>query len=165
MNHRLAPTPFADINSVLGDFRSALQGLLAEELVGIYLVGSLALGDFDPRRSDIDLVVVTSTEIGPDRFTALQHAHTQLAASNSPWAQKIEAIYVHPDYACQGIGSFMLSHAIGRARHGYTGPIRVVATLNAESFYAKHSDSGTLLTELNNYLSQLSQQRSHQHRR
>ena len=94
MNHRLAPTPFTDVNFVLDHFRSQLQALLDSELVGIYLVGSLALGDFNPRSSDIDFVVVTSTEIDPDRFTALQHVHAQFAASNSPWAEKIEAIYV-----------------------------------------------------------------------
>ena len=94
MNHRLAPTPFTDVNFVLDHFRSQLQALLDSELVGIYLVGSLALGDFNPRSSDIDFVVVTSTEIDPDRFTALQHVHAQFAASNSPWAEKIEAIDV-----------------------------------------------------------------------
>ena len=90
MNHRLAPTPFTDVNFVLDHFRSQLQALLDSELVGIYLVGSLALGDFNPRSSDIDFVVVTSTEIDPDRFTALQHVHAQFAASNSPWASFIE---------------------------------------------------------------------------
>ena len=92
MNHRLAPTPFTDVNFVLDHFRSQLQALLDSELMGIYLVGSLALGDFNPRSSDIDFVVVTSTEIDPDRFTALQHVHAQFAASNSPWAEKIEDV-------------------------------------------------------------------------
>ena len=94
MNHSPDPTPFADVNSVLDYFRSQLQAVLDGELLGIHLVGSLALGDFDPRSSDIDVVVVTSTEIDPDRFTALRHIHAQFAASNSPWAEKIEAIYV-----------------------------------------------------------------------
>ena len=94
MNHRLALTPSTDVNLVLDHFRSQLQALLDGELVGIYLVGSLALGGFDPRRSDIDFAVVTSTEIDPDRFTALQHVHAQFAAGNSTWAERIEAIYV-----------------------------------------------------------------------
>jgi hypothetical protein len=60
----------------------------------MYLVGSLALGDFDPDRSDIDFVVVTDTDVGEDLFESLQDIHTQFAASNSPWAEKIEAIYI-----------------------------------------------------------------------
>ena len=58
MNHRLAPTPFTDVNFVLDHFRSQLQALLDSELVGIYLVGSLALGDFNPRSSDIDFAAM-----------------------------------------------------------------------------------------------------------
>lgn len=94
MDYRLYPTPFTDVNLVLDHFRSHLQALLGSDLVGIYLVGSLALGDFNPRSSDIDFIVVTSTAIAPEGFTALQHIHTQFAASHSPWAEKVEAIYV-----------------------------------------------------------------------
>src|SRR3712207_2262445 len=36
-----------------------LGRLLGANLVGIYLHGSLAMGCFNPRRSDIDLLVVT----------------------------------------------------------------------------------------------------------
>ena len=94
MNHPLSPTPFADINLVLDHFRSQLHALLQHDLLGIYLVGSLALGDFNPQSSDIDFIVVTTTAIAPDRLAALQHVHEQFAASNSAWAEKIEAIYV-----------------------------------------------------------------------
>jgi hypothetical protein len=94
MDYRLYPTSFADVNLVLDHFRSHLQALWGSDLLGIYLVGSLALGDFNPRSSDIDFIVVTSTAIAPEGFTALQHIHTQFAASNSPWAERIEAIYV-----------------------------------------------------------------------
>ena len=37
----------------------ALQEILGENLVGVYLHGSLAMGSFNPERSDIDLLVVT----------------------------------------------------------------------------------------------------------
>src|SRR5829696_5175780 len=57
----------------------------------MYLVGSLALGDFDPRSSDIDFVVVTDTDIGDDLFDNLQDIHAQFTASSSLWAGKIEA--------------------------------------------------------------------------
>ncbi len=89
-----APTPFADVNAVLDDFLVRIQTLLGSHFQGMYLVGSLALGDFDPHSSDIDFVVVTDTDIGDDCFDSLQDVHTQFAASSSPWAGRIEAIYI-----------------------------------------------------------------------
>jgi hypothetical protein len=37
---------------------SRLRAVLGEELVGVYLIGSLALGGYEPGRSDIDVAVV-----------------------------------------------------------------------------------------------------------
>lgn len=79
---------------VLADFLPRIQSLFGNHFVGMYLVGSLALGDFDLHRGDIDFVVVTDTDVGEDLFDSLQDIHTQFAASNSPWADKIEAIYI-----------------------------------------------------------------------
>lgn len=45
---------------------------------GLYLVGSLALGDFRPHRSDIDFVAVTSGRPEAARLAALEHVHAQL---------------------------------------------------------------------------------------
>jgi predicted nucleotidyltransferase len=40
-------------------FACGIEGLLGEDLVGLYLHGSLAMGCFNPDRSDIDLLGVT----------------------------------------------------------------------------------------------------------
>lgn len=50
----------AEMNTLQTEF-SRLSGL---HLSGIYLHGSLALGGFQPARSDIDMIVVTSEQIG-----------------------------------------------------------------------------------------------------
>lgn len=94
MREPFSPTPFADVNVVLDHFLARIHALLGSHFYGMYLVGSLALGDFDPRSSDIDFVVVTDTDIGDDLFDSLQNIHAQFAASSSPWADKIEAIYI-----------------------------------------------------------------------
>lgn len=47
------------IQSEVKTVQSELQRLLGERLLGVYLHGSLALGGFQPTRSDIDMVVVT----------------------------------------------------------------------------------------------------------
>jgi predicted nucleotidyltransferase len=88
------PTPYADINAILLDFEAQIRSILGASYVGLYLYGSLALGDFDPITSDIDFIVVTQGPISLELFTSLQGMHTQFDQSNSPWAGKIEAAYI-----------------------------------------------------------------------
>lgn len=51
---------------------------------------------------------------------------------------EVVAIFVHPDFAGQGVGKRLLDHAVECASKDYEGPIKLIATLNAEPFYAKH---------------------------
>lgn len=51
---------------------------------------------------------------------------------------EVAGLFVRPDFARQGIGAHLLAYALECARHGHSGPVRIVATLNAEPFYAKH---------------------------
>ncbi|MCB8977995.1 MAG: DUF4111 domain-containing protein [Ardenticatenaceae bacterium] len=94
MREQVHYTPFADINEVLAYFRDQLQTLLGDQFLGMVLVGSLALGDFDPARSDIDFIVVTKTELDEAVVHRLKALHEQFAASASPWAERLEVVYV-----------------------------------------------------------------------
>ena len=51
------------IQSEVNTLQTELQRLLDQNLLGIYLHGSLALGGFQPERSDIDVIVVTAQRI------------------------------------------------------------------------------------------------------
>jgi hypothetical protein len=88
------PTPYADINAILFDFLARLRALFGEHFLGLYLMGSLVVGDFDPDHSDIDFFVVIKTEINDKHFKKLDEIHKSFAASSSPWANKIEVVYV-----------------------------------------------------------------------
>ncbi len=88
------PTPYPDINAVLNLLLTNVQAILGDRFVGLYLYGSLASGDFDPQRSDIDFVVVTATELPNELMPALAAMHAQLAASDLPWAKKLEGSYI-----------------------------------------------------------------------
>jgi hypothetical protein len=88
------PTPYADVNTVLHNFVVRIQAILGNHFRGMYLYGSLALGDFDPYHSDIDFIVVTDAELADDLFVALQELHARFDKSPSPWAAKIEAAYI-----------------------------------------------------------------------
>jgi hypothetical protein len=87
-------TPFADVNEVLRELLAQVQTVLGSHFVGMYLSGSLALGDFNPHRSDIDLVIVTDAPVSGELFAALLAMHACIAADGSPWVAKIDAVYV-----------------------------------------------------------------------
>jgi hypothetical protein len=60
------PTPYSDVNAVLDGLLSGVKQILGPRFVGMYLGGSLATGDFDPLRSDIDFLVVTTEDLPED---------------------------------------------------------------------------------------------------
>jgi hypothetical protein len=88
------PTPYSDVNHVLLDLTSRIKLILGSQFVGLYLYGSLALGDFDPQNSDIDLIVVTESIISEELLPALRAMHKKFDRSDSPWAGKFEAAYI-----------------------------------------------------------------------
>src|SRR5215467_6256645 len=49
----------AEVDAVLAELLAGVRGTLGLQLVGIYLDGSLAIGDFSEHSSDIDVLVVT----------------------------------------------------------------------------------------------------------
>ena len=53
------PTPYQDVNIFLNLLLSNLKSILGDHFIGLYLGGSLALGDFNPHRSDIDFIAAT----------------------------------------------------------------------------------------------------------
>ncbi len=90
----LSITPYPSVNTVLDHFASNTQAILGSHFVGFYVYGSLALGDFNPETSDIDFIVVTDAELPEDHIAGLRQLHGAFAASDSRWAEKIEAAYI-----------------------------------------------------------------------
>lgn len=88
------PTPYPEANSLLQVLRGELPCILGHLLVGLYLRGSLASGDFDPRTSDIDFLVVTAEELPDDTFGAVAAMHRRLAANDLPWVARLEGSYI-----------------------------------------------------------------------
>lgn len=73
---------------------SGVRAALEDNLVGVYLRGSLALGDFDPESSDIDFLVVTGRPVSDDQFAALADLHARLAVLENPYAGHLEGSYI-----------------------------------------------------------------------
>src|SRR5712692_883918 len=87
-------TPYASINELLEILLSSIQHILGTKLVGLYLNGSLVIGDFDPDSSDIDLVAALSSDIDEREFEELQKMHTVFAAQHKEWEDRIEVCYI-----------------------------------------------------------------------
>jgi len=87
------PTPYPDVNSILGVLLKNVQDVLGSHFIGMYLDGSLTSDAFD-EDSDIDFVVVTDEDISADLFLALQAMHDQIATIDSYWATQMEGTYV-----------------------------------------------------------------------
>lgn len=100
MSESLQPTPYTDVNAVLAHFLIQIRAILGDQFRGMYLDGSLALGDFNPETSDIDFIVTTDADLSDDQFLALRTMHARFNASDSPWATEVEAIYL-PENAFQ----------------------------------------------------------------
>ena len=91
VNH---PTPYPAINTLLRELRSGARAILGEGWIGMYLTGSLASGDFDPQRSDIDFVIATTGEFSAAEVQALEAMHSRLSAGGSIWARRLEGSYI-----------------------------------------------------------------------
>ena len=87
-------TPYPYVNDVLSDLLNRARNILGDQFVGMYLYGSLAAGDFNVDRSDIDFLIVTRDLLPQDTVDELERMHLELAASDSKWARKLEGQYV-----------------------------------------------------------------------
>jgi hypothetical protein len=87
-------TPYPAINSVLSEWVEGVKRLLGRKLVGLYLSGSLAYGDFVPERSDIDLQAVVQIPLTQDELRSAEQLHKDIERKCPEWANRIECSYV-----------------------------------------------------------------------
>lgn len=88
------PTLYADVNDVLARLLARQRALLGQQLVGLYLYGSLATGDFDRASSDIDFVAATTVTLDEIAVAALRALHAEIAASGGTWGRRLEGAYL-----------------------------------------------------------------------
>jgi hypothetical protein len=88
------PTSYPEVNAAVDELLAGVRTILGEHLVGMYLFGSLAIGDFDPLSSDLDILFVPADPLAAEQFAALAELHARFAAGGSPWATEIEVSYI-----------------------------------------------------------------------
>lgn len=71
------------VRSVAEAFLREVDEELPGLVEGLYLTGSVALGDFRPHTSDINFVVVTTERLTPAQHSAVRRVHARLRSSFS----------------------------------------------------------------------------------
>jgi hypothetical protein len=79
----------SEVSGLLRDLSANLPILLRGNLVGIYQYGSLTQHAFNPKRSDIDCIVVTRRDLSDAQFKRLRTWLTEAARSN-PWTTRLQ---------------------------------------------------------------------------
>jgi predicted nucleotidyltransferase len=82
------------VDSLLVSIREAIAAVTGSSLVGLYLFGSLATGDFDAGVSDIDLLAVLTGGPSGRLVPDLRSMHADLAHANPAWEDRIEVVYI-----------------------------------------------------------------------
>lgn len=86
-------TPYQDINAVLQQLSTGIEQILNNDLVGLYLFGSLAYGDFNEGSSDIDLVAIVKKPLGTHQLHSIKFLHETVGESHKKWHGRIECSY------------------------------------------------------------------------
>ncbi|MEM6334491.1 MAG: aminoglycoside adenylyltransferase domain-containing protein [Planctomycetota bacterium] len=131
------PTPYPELNGVLAELVRELQDALGDELIGVYLQGSFAVGDFD-QDSDCDFIAITKSELTDRQIDALQATHTRIFDLGPEWAKHLEGSYFPRDLAAsldrRGEPVWYLDHGaqtLTRDSHCNTAVVRQVLHLMA----------------------------------
>ena len=93
---RIPAQPYPELREVLDIFVTEVKTELTKNLIGVYLVGSLASGDFD-LDSDIDFLVVISTELTETNKKRLQDIQRKIYEIDCYPAKHLEGSYISID--------------------------------------------------------------------
>jgi predicted nucleotidyltransferase len=82
--------------SVLADLAQAVRAVLGEDLAGVYLKGSFALGTGDIH-SDVDFLVVSHSRLDAVQEAAIRDLHRVLPDHEEHWSHNLEGSYASLD--------------------------------------------------------------------
>lgn len=89
---------FPLVRSTLQQLLQQIRRILGSQFVGMYLYGSLAVGDFSRFKSDIDFLIITEEAISPLHFELLAQMHRQFFErghnQKNKWAAELEGSYM-----------------------------------------------------------------------
>lgn len=81
------------VSALLEDLTDQFPVILGKDLVGIYVYGSLTQRAFNPKRSDVDCIVVTNRELSDMQFRRLG-AWLARATESNLWATRLQVTFL-----------------------------------------------------------------------
>lgn len=69
------PTP---VDKILSDYVSQINAALSEPVEGVYLTGSVVLGDYYSKKSDIDFITVLGNNLTAELLKQFNHIHRNI---------------------------------------------------------------------------------------
>lgn len=87
-----ARTGVRELDAVLHRLVADASAVLGADLVGVYLVGSFALGDAD-EHSDVDVLVPVARPLSTGQEVGLRALHAALPAPEGHWNRELEGSY------------------------------------------------------------------------
>lgn len=88
---------YPELSSVLERFVGGVRTALGDNFVGAYLVGSLALGDFD-LDSDVDFLILINEELSAAGVERVQRNHRAIFDLGCYPAKHLEGFYIPRDF-------------------------------------------------------------------
>ena len=85
-------TGFPALDALLAEFGRGIVAALGDNLLALYLQGSLAVGGFDIH-SDVDFLGVVKTDLTSAEMAAVQALHQRLYEIPIEWAKHLEGSY------------------------------------------------------------------------
>lgn len=79
---------------ILDELSTSITSILGNNLIALYLTGSLTYGDFDPGSSDIDYLAILEHSMNPENRMKLEAAHADLFDRHPVWRERIEGSYI-----------------------------------------------------------------------
>jgi hypothetical protein len=89
----IRPSGWPGVDRAVARLLAGVAEALGDDLAGLYLGGSLGLGDFDPASSDVDVLVATAGRLPGPAVERLRRLHRALRAEGG-WAARLEVVYL-----------------------------------------------------------------------
>jgi Domain of unknown function (DUF4111) len=86
-------TRWPEVGRAVAGLLDGVVEALGDDLVGLYLHGSLGLGDFDPASSDVDVLAATAGPLPGRAVERLRRLHRALGVQGG-WPARLEVVYL-----------------------------------------------------------------------
>ncbi|ADD42171.1 aminoglycoside adenylyltransferase domain-containing protein [Stackebrandtia nassauensis] len=86
------PTRYPELNELLDELTCRVGDVLGDNLVGMYLCGSFAVGDAD-MHSDCDFLAVVRRALGRVQERRIRALHSEIPTRAGHWTQHLEGSY------------------------------------------------------------------------